>query len=105
MFKAKRRSESDFNCKWEEDKSLENEFNKIFEDADFYVVRHWFLKCAAAPLDSMFYEKDGVEKYINKSVSGGDALEIWSILQDRSVYISGKMPDMNGLIPVSGCAY
>ena len=105
MFRAKRRFDGDIGCKWENNTSLDQEFEKLLDEADFYVIRHWYLKCSSCPSCQIFFEKEDVSYYITNSVRAGDALEIWSVLEDKNVYIHSKMPDMDGLIPVSGCAY
>lgn len=104
LFKAKRRFEGDLGCKWSFDDTLEKQFNDVSEECDFYAIRHWFLKCATSPCQTVFYEKEGLKQYLEK-VPAGDALEIWAITGDQMKYIIAKMPDENGLIPIEGGAY
>jgi len=105
MFQAKRRFDGDLGCEWAKDNSLQEKFDYLSEDCDFYAVRHWFLKCASGPAFEIFFEKESLKEYIDKKVLAGDGIEIWGIIEDQLNYINAKMPDENGLIPIKGCAY
>lgn len=105
MFRAERRFRGDLGCQWDIDDTLDREFPKLFDDCDFYALRHWFLKCATAPVMEFFYNKSLLKNHILENVRAGDGVEIWSIEEGKSVYICAKMPDKDGLIPVKNCAY
>jgi hypothetical protein len=105
MFNSGRRHQGDLGCIWEKDNTLDLKFIELSENCDFYAIRHWFLKCASAPIFETFFEKEDVKKYIEKEPCGGDSLEIWGVTGDKAMYIYAKMPDKNGLIPISGVAY
>jgi hypothetical protein len=109
-FYAKRRFDgSDLGCQWESNNTLDNQFKKLSDVCDFYAVKHYFLKCAASPAFYTFFELEDLENYLfgtgKIKPKAGDALEIWGISEDQCTYIYAKMPDENGLIPVTNCAY
>lgn len=96
----------DDGCVWEKNQcDINQEWHRIPEDCDFYILRHWFLKCACAPDAIFFVEKEELEKYIRSSVKAGDAMEIWAIDGESMIYSHSKMPNKEGKVPVKGCAY
>lgn len=101
MFKSTRRFEGD-SREWVPNNDLNDQFNNIFSDADFYAIKHWLYCCGSTPNFQTFMEKDWLEEYITNTVRAGDLLEIWAITSDRMSYVSGKMPDDRGLVPVKG---
>ena len=107
MFRAKRRAMGD-SCEWSKEdyfNTLEEQFNSLPEDCDFYAMKHWFLCCSTAPDFQTFFDKEELIWYVNKYVFAGDALEIWAVEAEKMKYIYAKMPDEHGLIPIKGCAY
>lgn len=105
MFKSKLRKNVDncfFDIDWIPDGTLDNEFNKLIGNADFYVLKHWFLNSSCAPSLETFEEKQDLKEYIEKSVMAGDGLEIWSVQVPLSTYFYAKMPNEKGCVPIKG---
>ena len=105
VFKSTRRLDGDGGCEWAHNNDLNCQFSSIFQDADFYTIRHWFLRCGCAPCLETFVTLELLEEYITKYARAGDSLEIWAVEKDKMNYINAKMPDENGMVPVKGCAY
>lgn len=103
MFKAKRRFRD--TKPWEKDHSLDSQFKELSDDYDIYVLRHWFYCMATAPMTIPFSSKKGIEEYLKNNVSAGDRIEVWGFLLDSDLlvpFVSAKMPDEKGLIPLKG---
>jgi hypothetical protein len=103
MFKAKPRFKD--NREWIKDNSLDLQFEALSTDYDVYVLKHHFYCMATAPMIKTFYSKGDLKNYLEKFTSAGDFLEVWGFILDSDLFapfLSAKMPNKNGKIPVKG---
>jgi len=105
MFSGKRRFDDTRAWVKVEENSLDEQFKNLSDDYDIFIIRHWFYCMATAPITISYDSKKKVESYLKDSVSAGDRIEIWAFILDSNnitPYVSAKMPDENGLIPLKG---